>query len=72
MTEPQPPVAFTRVRRDINSRIREHLDGLHVDYTMEQQPDGRRLYRVGGELLNTGEAADRYLPGGFAANFGSP
>lgn len=66
----RPEVTFTRTRRDINGRIKERLAELGISYTMEQQPDGRKLYRIEGELLNTGEAADKYLPGGFAGNFG--
>lgn len=63
MTEPE--VTFTRVRRDINGRIMEKLAELGVEYTREGMS-----YRIAGELLTPGEAADRYLPGGFAGNFG--
>lgn len=70
MTEPQPAVRFTRIRRDINGRIKDKLTELGIAFEMEQQDDGRHLYRVEGELLNTGEAADKYLPGGFAGNYG--
>lgn len=62
MTEPQPAVRFTRVRRDINGRIKDKLTELGIAFEMEQQDDGRQL--------NTGEAADKYLPGGFAGNYG--
>ena len=70
MSDKRYDVTFTRTRRDINGRIQEKLAELGISWAWEQVSDGRRLYRVEGELLNTGEAADKYLPGGFAGNFG--
>ena len=70
--EPAPAVTFTRTRRDINGQIAEKLAELGIDghfgYTPEQ--GGRMQWTIGGERMTTGEAADKYLPGGFAGNFG--
>jgi len=57
----------TFLRRDINWQIKEKLAELGIAYTREGMS-----YRVGDELLTPGEAADRYLPGGLAGNFGKP
>ena len=70
-SQPDPAVTFTRGRRDINGRIKEALDGLRIPY--EVIHDGGPIrYRVEGVTLTPGEAADKYLPGGFAGNFGRP
>ena len=66
---PSTAATFTRGRRDINGRIKEKLDELRIPWTMEHD-GGPVRYRVEGVLLTPGEAADKYLPGGFAGNFG--
>jgi len=66
---PEPAVTFTRTRRDINGRIKEKLDELRLTWAMEHD-GGPLMYRVEGVLLTPGEAADKYLPGGFARNYG--
>lgn len=72
--QPEPSVTFTRVRRDINGRIKEKLAELGIAgefrYTPEQ--GGRMLWTIEGVTLTPGEAADKYLHGGFAGNFGRP
>jgi len=68
MAKPES-ATFTRGRRDINGRIKEKLDELRIPWTMERN-GGPIRYRVEGVLLTPGEAADKYLPGGFAGNFG--
>lgn len=63
-------------RKDINSQIRERLAELGIAATFGMVPcgshgtDSRLMWTIGGEQLTTGQAADKYLPGGFAGNFG--
>jgi hypothetical protein len=61
------------VRRNVNDRTREAIlaGGLTCELRMSDARGGgpRLLFRVEDEWLTPGEAADRYLPGGFAANF---
>jgi hypothetical protein len=60
-------------RRSINDRTRDAIEsqGLSCELTMSDARGGgsRLLFCVEGEWLTPGEAADRYLPGGFMSNF---
>jgi hypothetical protein len=58
------------VRRNINGQLTDYLEAAGIPWTRESVPDGRQLYRIEGVLLTTGEACDKYLPGGFKGNFG--
>lgn len=60
------------IRRDINGQIREKLAelGISAEFAYTPEQGGRMMWLVGGVPMTTGEAADRYLPGGFAGNFG--
>lgn len=64
---------FAHVRKDINSQISEALEakGIAGEFKyIREGRDGRMLWHIGNEVMTTGEAADRYLTGGFSANFG--
>jgi len=59
----------TRTRQSIGSQLQERFAELGLAY--EVTSDGGPIrYHVAGEILTPGEAADKYLPGGFAANYG--
>lgn len=65
-------VSMIRVRQDINGQITDYLKANNIPWEMVTIADGRQMYQINGEILNTGEAADKYLPGGFKGNFGGP
>ena len=63
---------FKITRRDINGQIKDKLTELGIDGEFKYVPEqgGRMVWVIGGERMTTGEAADKYLPGGFSGNFG--
>jgi hypothetical protein len=67
---PTPGVTVTRTRRSIATQLREFFAAHGIAWEIGQH-QGRTAYIVAGEPLTPGEAADKYLPGGFAAAFGA-
>jgi N12 class adenine-specific DNA methylase len=68
-------VTVTRTRRSIGGQLEDHWNANGIEWTTESvvtpaYPDGRLLYVVEGEKLTPGEAADKYLPGGFDGSYG--
>ena len=57
-------------RMDINGQIKARLAELGIEWSWGRDGTGRLLYSIGDDMLTPGEAADKYLPGGFAGNFG--
>ena len=64
-------VTFTRTRRAIGTQLREYFEAHGIDASLVYR-NGANAYLIDGEYLTAGQAADRYLPGGFAGNFGKP
>lgn len=62
-------VTFTRTRRSIVQHVRDWCEAN--GHTFEIDSTGSYVID-GGEPMTPGEAADKYLPGGFAGNFGKP
>ena len=64
----------TRTRQSINEKTAAACEAAGVDceFKMSDARGGgvRLLVFAEGEWLTPGEAADKYLPGGFADNFG--
>jgi hypothetical protein len=63
-------VSIQRTRVSVATQLHEAWKAAGIEWDMERSRDGRNLYRVEGALLTTGQAADKYLPGGFDAAFG--
>lgn len=59
------------IRRDINSQIQAALDeaGVAGEFRYSDEHQAMR-WHIRGEVLTPGQAADKYLPGGFSGNFG--
>jgi hypothetical protein len=64
-----PAAGFAR--RSIDEQVRQACQDLGLSFTIGRSGDGAQRYVINGEPLSPGDAADRYLPGGFAANFGT-
>lgn len=62
-------VTVVRTRQSIGSRLREYFEAHGIDALLVTHR-GAQAYLIDGEHLTAGQAADRYLPGGFAGNFG--
>jgi hypothetical protein len=62
-------VTVTRTRQSIGSRLAEYFETHGIDAPLVYR-NGANAYLIDGEHLTAGQAADRYLPGGFAGNFG--
>ena len=60
-------------RKDINGQISDKLAELGIpgEFTYTPEQGGRMMWVIDGEAMTTGQAADAYLPGGFAGNFGT-
>ena len=63
----------TRTRQSINEKITEACEaaGIGCEFNVSAARGGgpRLLVFAEGEWLTPGEAADKYLPGGFDGNF---
>lgn len=61
----------THFRLNINGQIKEKLADLGIPATFAYVPEqgGRMMWIIGAEKLTPGEAADKYLPGGWAGSF---
>lgn len=62
------------VRKSIATQLKEHwaANGIPWQFGRDPRDPGRILYDVQGQTLTPGEAADKYLPGGFSGVFGKP
>lgn len=63
-------VSMRVVRKSIDTQLREWCEANGHTFETGRFDDGRIAYIVDGEKLPPGEAADKWLPGGFKANFG--
>lgn len=69
-TAEETPMQVSTTRRSIATQLRDHCAarGLSIEVTQHQ---GALAFVIdGGEPLNPGQAADKYLPGGFTAAYG--
>jgi hypothetical protein len=57
-------------RRSIAEQVREAVEARGLTFGTRCEANGPLRYIIGGEVMSPGEAADKYLPGGFALNFG--
>jgi hypothetical protein len=57
---------------DINGMLRRTLTARGIAHELKYIDDqgGRMVWIIDGQQFTPGEACDRYLPGGFAGNFG--
>lgn len=63
-------VTVTRTRRSIATQLTDHWKATGLTWTVtSNERDGIR-YHVDGRVLTPVQAADHYLPGGFAGSFG--
>lgn len=62
-------VTVTRTRQSIGAQLREHFETNGIAFELVTHL-GANAYRVDGEILTPGQAADRYLTGGFAGSYG--
>lgn len=66
-------VTVTRTRRAITTQLQDYCEanGLAYECITKDQGQGPQLaLTIDGEDLTPGEAADKYLPGGFAGSYG--
>lgn len=56
-------------RRSIDEQVRQSCEARGLAFTIGRGAGGAQRYIINGESLSPGDAADRYLPGGFAGNF---
>lgn len=57
-------------RRSIHHQITEALASRGISWRQVTAADGRMMYEIEGQQMTAGEAADKYLEGGFSGNFG--
>jgi hypothetical protein len=62
-------VTVTRTRRAIGTQLAEYFEANGIDAPLVTHL-GAQAYLIDGEHFTAGQAADRYLPGGFAGSFG--
>ena len=64
-------VTVTRIRRSIATQLAEHCQANNLAIEVTQHRGAIAYIIDGGEPLTPGQAADKYLPGGFTAAFGA-
>lgn len=60
----------TRTRRSIATQLAEYCQASNLTIEVTQHRGATAYIIDGSEPLTPGQAADKYLPGGFAAAFG--
>ena len=61
---------FKITRTSIYDQVKAWCEANGHTFETGRSDQGAITYVIDGEALSPGDAADKYLPGGFAGNFG--